>query len=72
MPLTDFQRPGLAALIRWGGGWLGPLLGHWVNLNPDDLIATARRRAQLEDFGEPDFASALRTLLTACESEAQL
>ncbi len=72
MPLTDFQRPGLAALVNLGGRLLGPVLGRFVDLKPDDLIATARKRTGLENFGEPDFQPAMRALLGACESEARL
>jgi len=72
MPLTDFQRPDLAALVNLGGRLLGPVLGRLVDLDPDDLVETARRRTGLAEFGDPDFQPAMRALLSACESEAQL
>jgi len=72
MSLTDFQRPGLASLVHLGGRLLGPALGRFVDLNPDNLLATARQRARLESFGEPDFEPAMRSLLSACDSEARL
>lgn len=37
-----------------------------------DLIATARRRCSLDDFGEGDFLEALSRLLESCYSEARL
>ena len=72
MPLTDFQRPGLASLVRWGGKVLGPALGRFVDLDPESMILTAQQRAGLKEFGEPDFRKALNSLVTACRQEAQL
>jgi hypothetical protein len=72
MPLTDFQRPDLAALVNLGGRLLGPVLGRLVDLDPDDLLETARRRTGLSEFGDPDFQPAMQALLSACEAEAQL
>ena len=37
----------------------------WPRLDPDALIATARRRAGLDDFGDPRFREGLRVLVAA-------
>jgi hypothetical protein len=37
-----------------------------------DLIASAKRRSSLDDFGEGDFSEALSRLLESCQDEARL
>ncbi len=56
---------------------LSNLAGRWLPLRRDDLdparlMAEARRRTGLEDFGDAAFRPALERLLEACEREAQL
>lgn len=51
---------------------LGPILGRAVDLIPEHLMATARERAGLEDFGDSDPGPALGKLVSACEAEARL
>ena len=41
-------------------------------LETEPLIAAARRRARLDDFGDETFREPLRRLLDSCESEARL
>jgi len=41
-------------------------------LDTELLIAAARRRARLENFGDETFREPLRRLLASCESEARL
>jgi hypothetical protein len=41
-------------------------------LRPDTLLAAARRRTGLNEFGDADFLGPLRLLLTACHEEAAL
>jgi hypothetical protein len=42
------------------------------DLDPDELLAEARRRTSLSDFGDPAFEEPMRRLLAAIEAEAQL
>jgi len=42
------------------------------SLSPAQLIEKARRRSQLEDFGEPNFFEPLGRLLKSCHCEARL
>ncbi|HVZ06955.1 sulfotransferase family protein [Rhodopila sp.] len=41
-------------------------------LQPDDLIAIARRQTRLSDFGDADFADPLRRLLASISAESSL
>jgi hypothetical protein len=41
-------------------------------LEHDDLVATAKRRTGLSDFGNPPCEEALRVLVSACNTEANL
>jgi hypothetical protein len=41
-------------------------------LETESLIAAARRRARLDDFGDETFREPLRRLIDSCESEARL
>jgi hypothetical protein len=43
-----------------------------LRLDGEPLVAEARRRTRLEDFGDPDFQEPLGRLLAAYESEAHL
>ena len=43
-----------------------------TRLSPADLIANAKRRSSLADFGEGDFSEALSRLLDSCQDEARL
>ena len=43
-----------------------------TRLSAADLIATAKRRSSLDDFGEGDFSEALSRLLDSCQDEARL
>ena len=43
-----------------------------TRLSPADLIANAKRRSSLDDFGEGDFSEALSRLLDSCQDEARL
>jgi hypothetical protein len=43
-----------------------------VRLDPDGLLARARRRARLDDFGDPRFREGLQRLVRALEEEARL
>src|SRR6059036_1789176 len=43
-----------------------------TRMSAADLIETAKRRCDLDDFGEGDFFEALSRLLESCQSEARL
>ena len=43
-----------------------------TRLAATDLIETAKRRCELDDFGEDDFSESLSRLLQACQEEARL
>lgn len=61
----------IRAINRLGGVVSATGFGH-ASLDPDELIATAQKRAGLTDFGEGPHRGALDMLCTALESEAQL
>ncbi len=48
-----------------------PLAG-WISLDAAELLAEARRRCGLNDFGAAGFREALDVLVRACEQEAKL
>lgn len=64
-------RPRLIALFNWIGRRLGKL-GIKASLAEDSLLAAARRKAGLRDFGDESFRPALLMLLRSLESEARL
>jgi len=41
-------------------------------MQPDELVATVRRRTGLHDFGDVDFAEPLQGLLESCANEVGL
>ncbi len=43
-----------------------------IPLDHDDLLARAKRRTRLSDFGDPPYEEALRILVSACNTEANL
>src|SRR5262245_27687415 len=43
-----------------------------TRLSATDLIETAKRRSELDDFGTGDFFEALSRLLESCQQEARL
>ena len=56
--------------------WVLRILDRFGLLKPplqtEALMAVARRRSRLEDFGDETFREPLRRLLDSCESEAHL
>jgi hypothetical protein len=59
-------------IIRQGGRLVGGTGRRFVRLDEEGLIAAARRRTRLDDFGDPAFREPLRLLLHALETEARL
>jgi Sulfotransferase family len=60
----------------WTANTLGALLNRSglppISLAEPDLLAAARRRTRLEDFGEEDFREPLRMVLQGLQDEARL
>lgn len=72
MMLTKVQDRAFRAIVRHGGKIaLGPGR-RLVRLDEAALLAAARRRTGLSDFGDPAFHEPLRRLLQSLESEAHL
>jgi hypothetical protein len=66
--------PGSAepGIVRRGALLLDAAARRLVRLEPESLLAAARRSARLEDFGDPAFREPLRRLLASVEAEARL
>ena len=73
--MTQVERPALPAVPRLVNG-AGRLLGRLgvmpVRLDAEALLATARRRTRLDDFGDDDFREGLDRLLASLDAEARL
>lgn len=65
------HRPLPLAWANQAGRWLAHL-GVEAKLDEASLLATARRRAGLADFGDRAFLAPFRRLLTSIQNEAQL
>lgn len=61
----------LRAVDRIGRG-LGQLGWRGIRIDIESLLATARRTARLEDFGDPAFLPGLRLLVKSLEADARL
>lgn len=70
--IDDLSRPRLPLGFRALNAIGGPLCERFVRLDEADLLESARRRAGLEDFGDPCFLEPFRVLLAALEREAGL
>jgi hypothetical protein len=70
--IDDLARPRLPAPIRLLNALGGPASRRLVRLDEATLLASARRRARLEDFGDPSFLTPFRVLLDSLEREAGL
>ncbi len=69
-PTWTVERSPLVHLINSAGRFAPPtLLGRFV---ADDLLAAARRKTGLDDFGTPGFEEPLTRLLRSIETEARL
>ncbi len=72
--LQECQRPWLMRLLH-GAAAVSRALGMDLGsapLNAAELIATAQRRAGLDDFGQGDFFEPLTRLLESCHRDAEL
>ena len=64
----DSPRPAWVKLINATGGGLRRLGVRWPRVDPETLMAAARRRAGLSDFGDDSFREGLRALVDAFEA----
>jgi hypothetical protein len=69
--IDDLARPRLPLLLR-ALNLAGRPLARAIRLDEEGLLAAARRRAGLSDFGDPAFRAPLRVLSQALEREAGL
>ena len=68
--INRFRAPiAIRALNRFGAMFNGKVSRR---IPPEDLIETAKRRANLDDFGDGDFREALGRLLESCWRDARL
>lgn len=59
-------------VVRWLNR-LGPIVApRWPSLDPDDIVATAARRAKSDEFGDLGFIERLERIVDAVEREAGL
>ena len=73
--MTQVERPALPLiprLVNGAGRLLGGLGVTPVRLDAEALLATARRRTRLDDFGGDDFREGLDRLLASLDAEARL
>jgi Sulfotransferase family len=70
--IDDLASPRLPGIWRAANAVLGPVARARVRLDPASLLAAARRRERLDDFGDASFEEPLRVLCAAYESEADL
>jgi hypothetical protein len=71
-PITDLASPRLPFLFKAANIIGGPLTSLFVKLDEKDLLATARKKTGLDEFGDESFREPLRVLLNALETEANL
>jgi hypothetical protein len=68
--IEDLARPRLPRPIRVGNALAGPVVRRVLRLDPERLLASARRRARLDDPGSGDAAEPLGVLVDALERES--
>ena len=70
--IDDYGRPGLPLPLRVLNRVAGPFARRLVSLDPAALLAAARKRTGLSDFGPDGFREPFELLLRAFENEAGL
>jgi len=70
--IGDLARPRFPLPVRLLNALGGPASRRLVRLDEATLLAAARRRARLEDFGDPSFLGPFRVFLDALGREAGL
>jgi hypothetical protein len=68
---TEYRRPYRPWAVAWANR-VGRTVGLSTSLAPRDLLAEARRRTKLGDFGDPSFHEPMGVLLRSIEREARL
>jgi hypothetical protein len=71
-PIADLESSRLPGLLRVLNALGGPLADSRARLDEEDLLAAARRRTGLGDYGDDSFLGPLRILLDSLQREAQL
>jgi hypothetical protein len=69
--IDDLGKPRLPLALRALNA-ARPLVERVVSLDPDDLLASARSRTGLHDYGDPSFREPFAVLLEAFERDAEL
>ena len=70
--IADLAAPRLPVVYRAINAALAPAAHSLWSLDPGSLLAAARRREKLADFGDPSFEEPLRILCASYEREADL
>jgi len=70
--IDDLANPRLPLPLRAINALGGPIAKRALSLDPGDLLAAARVRAGLDDYGDPSFREPLAVLLEAFERDAEL
>jgi Sulfotransferase family len=70
--IEDLASPRLPFALRALNALGGPVTRALVSLDPEDLLAAARARTGLDEYGEPTFREPLAVLLEAFERDARL
>jgi hypothetical protein len=70
IPIQDLERPRLPAMARAFNAAARPVAPRLWKLDPDHLLEAARRRARLDDFGNPGFREPFEVLIESLEREA--
>lgn len=70
--IHDLARPRLPFPLPLVNALASPVARAVIHLEEEELLATARRKSGLRDFGSDRFREPFRVLLGALESEAQL
>jgi hypothetical protein len=70
--IEDLASPRLPFALRALNRVGGPIASRLLSLDPDDLLAAASARTDLNDYGDPSFREPLGVLLEAFERDADL
>jgi len=70
--IVDLAHPRLPSPLRLANAAMRPFARQRIGLEEDELLATARRRSGLRDFGDPGFHEPLGVLTAALDAEARL
>ncbi|MFO8011045.1 MAG: sulfotransferase [Dehalococcoidia bacterium] len=71
-PIRDLARPETPLLFRTANFAGCPLASRLVKLEEESLLAAARKKTGLNDFGDDSFREPMRILLKALDKEASL